>query len=289
MRVAEGTRSVIGLLTRSPSVGSVISATLLAARAWHLSPQFIHAGNASSPNASFLWDQLGAQGVAPDRLQFLGEQNVTRTLLAHIRSVKPVLIVLGARPSETAFRDLVGSTARRITLQAGASVLLVSTRGRPPTHWRSVLVDVEYTVSGGKMAAFATDLAPHLHNDPHFIFAHQEPVYAHRGEQLPPFRWSVQTRGNLSPEAFQLANFVDGVRPEGGDVEAVILRGRLGETIAAFARDVESDLLVLRAPTRALGVWSRLLSHPLMLAIAELPCSVLLYREPKMSKSGGSK
>ncbi len=273
-------RSVAGLLTRSPTANRVIAATRLAAEAWELTPRFVHVGACEDSDAQILQDQLRAQNLPPESLEILIDPNPSRALLHHVRSTRPVLVVLGAPPSESAVRDLIGSTARRLSLRAECSVLIISTQGRPPTRWQTVVIDVEYSESGGTMAAWAVQIAPHLVRDPRFIFAHQESVHLSQAEHQSPFTWSPQSLGRLPADAYQLANFVDSVHEGAINPEAVILRGRPGADIASFARDVGCDLMVLRAPVRPLGIISRLLSHPVRLALSELPCSVLLCREP---------
>jgi nucleotide-binding universal stress UspA family protein len=49
--------------------------------------------------------------------------------------------------------------------------------------------------------------------------------------------------------------------------------------IVTYAREHQADLLIQPTPYRRLNIWDRFFHHPTELAMRQLPCGLLLYRE----------
>jgi hypothetical protein len=58
------------------------------------------------------------------------------------------------------------------------------------------------------------------------------------------------------------------------------LAGYEGVEVIGYARRQHADLLALPAPLKRLTIWDRFFRHPLELALRQLPCGLLLFRDP---------
>jgi nucleotide-binding universal stress UspA family protein len=160
--------------------------------------------------------------------------------------------------------------------------MLVSTIGRDPLHWSRFIVGIEATAAAQRLANTALRLAQQAGKDSEVCFALE---YRGLGRHAaPPREFSKAAHsGELAQEQYQLSSFIDELDLRNVKSRAVALAGRPGQEIARYAEDTQADVVGVVAPNRAMGFLDRLLSHPIILMLDKLPCTVLLFRS-----SGGT-
>lgn len=270
--------SLHALVADSPFADRVIAAAHLASRSFGLEAHFLNVSTPDRPSAGKLAERIERITGAPANLRVIEAPSIAQAIRKHLFSPLPELLVLGAVAREPALRDLIGSTARRIAQRAPCSVLMVSTSGRSPEAWSRFLVSARYDARGAALAESTARLARHTHTGPSICFAREASTYAAGREVTTPFAWTQGDLRDLSPSQYELATFADAYRSTEVRADAVLLEGRPGQELARYAEDGHYDLLAVAAPTKPLGLIHRILSHPVQLILAQLPCSLLLHR-----------
>jgi nucleotide-binding universal stress UspA family protein len=189
------------------------------------------------------------------------------------------LLVIGALEREKPLKDLVGSTARRVAQRAGCSVLLVSTAGRDASTWSRFLISVPLDNPSTDVVDAVLSLA-HGSGRAAVCFAAERSGAGFRGTYESAREFDVQgsAYAGLPTDQHALATFASGFDARGLDVSAIALSGRAGHEVSRYAEEYGADVLGLSAPNRPLGFFDRFFSHPTVVVMEKLPCSVLIVR-----------
>lgn len=284
--MAESTQPVIlTCVTDSPSARRVIQCSALWAKAMELPVRFVHFGQLADAGTGRL-NELIALEAGGASLEIVHSPRPVADAIRELASkLHAEMIVIGALQREAAVRDLVGSTARRVARRAPCSVLLVSTSGRGAPQWSRFAIGVDFTPASKELATIVLRAARGAGAQSEVWFAYEYRGYKHDAARAtaphPPIDSSLHTAG----EQYQLSSFIGALDTEGVAARAVTLPGRPGQEIARYAEDIHADLLGVMAPSRPLGALDRLLSHPIILLLDQLPCSVLLYRPTRGSSA----
>jgi nucleotide-binding universal stress UspA family protein len=259
----------------------------MCARALDMPVRFVHFGTIEQGGRTRLEQLIQESGLAGS-LEVEEVAGQVADGISRLAAKAPAsLIIMGALSREKAVRDLVGSTARRVARRAPCSVLLVSTAGRDPDEWSRFVVGVDGGSDAVALAQTVVNIARHV--APHAVvcLAHEyrslEPQMKRPVETGMPFDASARAdAGHI-----HLLEVMDSMDTHGIEASMVSLPGRPGQEIARYAEDTRADFVGVVAPAKPLGVMARLLSHPIMLLLDQLPCSVLLYRRGPGTIAGG--
>lgn len=192
------------------------------------------------------------------------------------------LIIMGAMGTDAFMQYLVGSVARRVARHAACSVLLLPYPRAEGTQFRTVVASTAFDERSRAMLELAGDLA------------RQEQAVLHVVNELDMYGLESDLRAQdklgedslkllAQSEKQRLTEFVSQVNLRGVQVRLAFLEGREGRRSVAYAREVGADLLILPAPTDPLGFWDRFFRHPAEVVLQELPCALLLFRQPSAS------
>lgn len=186
------------------------------------------------------------------------------------------VIVLGALEQEDAVRDLLGSVARTTARNASCSVLLLP----DPFHAKfdTIVVATGFDDRSAAMVNFTVDLASRAGTRKlHIVHEHQAEAGLARlatpNEEVSQYR---QQRAEV--DRHMLDNFLATFDLQGIDVRSKSLEGFEGSEAVRYADQWETDLLVVKAPEKRLGIWDWFFHHPIENVLQHLPCAVLLYR-----------
>lgn len=276
---------ILSCLTDSPSARRVLRASAIVAKALNAPVRFVHFGSLGEDGHARL-NALIAEEVGADQAIEVKETQgqVAAAMIDMAREGDARMIIMGALSREKVVRDLVGSTARRVARQAHCSVMLVSTIGSDPASWSRFIVGVDSGTAGRAMADNVLAMARHAAPGAEVCFALEYRGVGRLAEAPKEFGGSVDSTELAASEQYQLSSFMIDLDVHGVRATAVALAGRPGQEIARYAEDTRTDVVGVVAPNRSLGFLDRLLSHPIIMLLDRLPCSVLLYR----SGAGGS-
>jgi len=303
---------VLSFVTDSPTTERVIDASIRAGRAMathgathgptHCQTgaddeggsevRFIHFGGEDAPGAARIRELLRHESRSGAVLDVRPvTSHVDREIRAAISAAKPDLVVIGAVQRESTLRDVFGSTARQVAQRSPCSVLLVSTKGRAPAHWSRLVAGVDFSAPSSQLASWMLNFARAGDTPSSVYLAHEIDAMGAGMTESERAASRAGDAGRLydaATERFRIAGFLGGLDARDVRVEAITLPGRRGPELARYAEDSRSDLLGIVAPNRPLGALSRLLSHPVLMVLEHLPCSVLVFRASRGSaKSGG--
>lgn len=272
---------VLGCVTNSPTAGRVVRASARCARAYGTELCFLHVGRLESAARERLEAIIEAEaGMAARLLDDAGTEAVEDVICRAAREAGASLLIMGALERESPLKDLVGSTARRVALRAGCSVLLVSTAGRDPSAWSRHLASISLADPSHEVAEAILTLARQAPTASAVCFATEREGAAFRGGYQTAHEFDVQggAYAGLPTEEHALATFVSGFDTRGLDVSAIALSGRAGHEVARYAEEYGADVLGIKAPDRPLGFLDRFFSQPTVVVMDKLPCSLLLVR-----------
>ena len=254
--------------------------------------RFIHFGAEDSPGASRIRGLLEHESRSGAVLDVRPvTSHVDREIRAAISESKPDLVVIGAVQRESTLRDVFGSTARQVAQRSPCSVLLVSTKGKAPARWSRLVAGVDFSDTSAELASWMLDFARAGETPSSVYLAHEIDAMGAGVTESERAAGKATDAGRLfdaASERFRIAGFLGGLDARDVRLEALTLPGRRGPELARYAEDSRSDLLGIVAPSRPLGALSRLLSHPVLMILEHLPCSVLVFRAPRShARSGG--
>lgn len=270
---------ILSCVTDSPTAQRVVRASSLFGRALSLPIRFVQFIAPGDNRPGRLGDLVAQEMDGANSLETVQVRRRAADAICSLAGKdRADYIIMGALARERAVRDVVGSTARRVARRAPCSVVLISTAGRDAREWSRFIVGVDYSAPSAELATVMLRLARDGARNSTVCFAREhlgfEPESALASELDPYIDESVRQAAEQHP----LASFIDALDTRGVAASAVTLPGRPGQEIARYAEDSRADLLGVLAPARPLGALDRLMSHPLILLLDRLPCSVLLYR-----------
>ncbi len=272
---------ILSCLTDSPSARRVLRATSLCVKALQHHVRMVHVGAIDDAGRRRLNDLIAEEVGPGHQLEVIEPTDrVGDAIVQLAQNLEATLVIMGALQREKAVRDLVGSTARLVARRAPCSVMLVSTIGADPPAWSRFIVGVEGGTSGRELATAMLAMARCAGSPAEICFALE---YRGVGRHAPPpteFQNPIDHGEFPTDEPAELTALMSRLDLTGVAVRAVTLAGRPGQEIARYAEDTQADILGVVVPTRSLGFMDRLLSHPVILLLDKLPCSVLLYRSP---------
>lgn len=188
------------------------------------------------------------------------------------------LVVIGALRREGPMRAVIGSIARRVGTQSPCSSLLVSTGSSISDEWRRFIVGIDASPVSEQLMGAMLALARAGQTAAEVCFAYEFHERGHMGASVGPAEGPLGASMHAAQAEYRLAQIASQFDTSKMHTWAKPLAGRPGQEIARYAEDVHADLIGVMAPSRPLSTMDRWMSHPVVLLLDRLPCSVLLFK-----------
>ena len=269
--------------TLSPRAGSVISegqkiASVLSAKVY-----FLHVGEDTlevRQKIKKIFKEINPDSDEASLMIRFGPTD--QVICSTAKEIRVALIIAGALEHEGIWVGILGSIARRIARNAPCSVLLL-TRPMMTSHsLETVCASIQYDDKSTELIKFILSfdqLIPIRHL--YIIYECEMEIRfgsIDMGDQHHAQRYAHQWK---SKEKERLDQFVKDFNFQTISVKGVCLEGRPGVQAAEYARLHDVDLLIMPAPEKPLTFLDRFFHHPTEVALQDLPCSVLIFRQPQ--------
>jgi nucleotide-binding universal stress UspA family protein len=286
--------NLLTCIALSPRAPGVVRDALRVAGLLKLRPIFLHVGEAGGDRQQKVTEIIRqawgepSQEIGADQLLFrMGQPaNVITSAAAEIGAR---VIILGALDRDPPMTRIWGSVARQVARTAPCSVMLLPDPGDRPDVLRRIVVGIKLDAESAAMVKLALRLAGgSKQSTVHFVheFSVVEARWANSGV---PGRAGASSSieeyilQRRQEDEQMLRDYLCAFDTGDTDIRTASLAGHEGMEIVAYAREHHADLLVQPTPYRRLNIWDRFFHHPAELAMRQLPCGLLLYREPALS------
>jgi nucleotide-binding universal stress UspA family protein len=269
-------------LTDSPHALAVVRGASSAAKAFGSQPIYLHVGNDAPATRRQLEGILSRSNAASGEL-LIRPGRPDDVICRAATELDIDLVFAGALERDGLVRELLGSTARRVARRASCSVFLSIDPQDGAAAWPRITAAIRLDDASANLLTRLAALA-RLSERPMLHVIHENAPRS-ATENAPTAAAALRDveYKNLrsASENFELANFLEKLDLGGIQVKIASLSGRASGDTIRYARDVGSDLLALRAPSRPFGLWDRFFGHPAETALLALPCSLLIHRTRK--------
>jgi nucleotide-binding universal stress UspA family protein len=274
----------------SPRSAAVVRDALRVAGLLGLRPIFLHVGEAggdrSEKVAAIIRQASGdpRREIGEDQLLFRAGQPAN-VITASAAEVGSQMIVMGALDRDPPITRIWGSVARQVARTAPCSVMLLPDPGDRADVLRRIVVGIKMDEESAAMVKLALRLASESkENTVHFV--HEFSVVEARwvtsgvtGRTGQSSSIDEYIRQRRREDQRMLHEYLSAFDTGDTTVRTASLAGHEGMEIVTYAREQQADLLILPTPYRRLNIWDRFFHHPTELAMRQLPCGLLLYRE----------
>lgn len=236
----------------------------------------VHASRDDGPMRERLLAIAREVGAAPDPVIHLrpgATHEVVRDVAASIRAD---LVLAGALERESLWRELFGSSARRIARKVECPILLLTApRAEGSRFQRFALMARPDDATADALAYLLPFLRPLPGAELHLL--HEKDYFDRLAGRLAP-GGGRSAAPAMSNALLELEAFVEGF--DFGDLALKVVELPEGEAIAsvAYVKRHGLDLLVCPAPPRPMTLWDRFANHPLELVLGALPPALLIHR-----------
>ena len=237
---------------------------------------FVHVGEEGEETRTHLSNVLREAGVHSDCELVLRSGSPEDVLLDIAEERDAILLVTGALEEEGMFRRIFGSVARKIARRAECQVLLIPVTVTRVPRLENVVLGVRFGEDITPMLKYTLKLLraagqSRLHIVQETDFADRLAARYVADRNRDEFESDQQSALVDYLSVYDLTDF---------DVVVEVLdESAEGIAIVEYARKIGADLVVTQAPSRALTLWDRVLTHPAESAMTSLPCGMLLFRE----------
>ncbi len=243
-------------------------------------PIIVHVGDESPSARSRLEEEI-------DRTEFkhhppiclVRSGNPTDVLVEAAKEYQADLIVAGALGKEGVFKYYLGSVARSLARHAPCSVLLFTEPHVKPEPLDRIHCAVEYDEEARLAIKVAADIA-FLGNAKDLYFTHSFKVPDGQDKKHMPDDTEVIKEIYRNADE-QLTKYLQDFEFWGKSYQCRSLYEKNRAVTLSFAREIQASLFVVPGPSNRMGLWDRLFPHDLELALQDLPCSILITKNPK--------
>lgn len=290
--VSSGMRRVLACVALSPRLRDVMAQAQRLAEVLEGEVRFLHVGEASDRALAQLRsasaeagipDSSGDDGATDGDAVLVRSGEPSRVICRTATEIGADLIFLGALEEEGLIQGVIGSVARRVARRAPCSVLLFTGEAPQDGRYKRIVAAVRYDGSSEEMLRLAAWLARRSESEALHVVHEYDPFSAGMRtiSEVEDFDTEREARARAAEERSRLADFLEGFELSGLNVSTACLRGREGVEIVRYAERHRADLLLAPRPARRLTIWDRFFGHRTELVLHRLPCSLLLYREPR--------
>ncbi|MFA6235426.1 MAG: universal stress protein [Bacteroidota bacterium] len=274
--------TIVAGVAFSPHAQLIASTAFVLARRLSARVVFIHVGSEDVETRQRLNTVLREAEITGDCELVLRPGNPAEILLDVADELHADLLITGALESEGMLQTLFGSVARKVARRAHCPVLLLPLNVHTVPRLDNVVMGVRSGESVDSMLNFTLKLIRSAGQSKLHIV--QESDYALRLAAR-----YVDEREREEFESRQRSSLADALSVydfSGIHLEVAVLDDTAeGIGLAEYARNNGADLVVTQAPSRALTLRDRIITHPAESVLVNLPCGILLYRSE--SKSAG--
>lgn len=224
--------------------------------------------------------EMGVEQLVSDVTCLRGD--VAKLLTTYTRKMSIGLLILGALEKEDLLKYYVGSIARTIMRDAPCSLLILTPEMLENPRYDIMAVNVDYSPEGTNVIRYAYDLSKILGTNEIILI---------REISAPGLSISIHETGSVAEtesvrqqwqkdEKLKLDLLIRELNLSGTAIKKVCLFGKQGFEAYEHVKNSSVNLYVIAAPEKKLRLIDRIFQHDQEYLFKELPCSLLLLKEP---------
>lgn len=223
--------------------------------------------------------EMGIEDIVSDVTCLNGD--VAKLLITYTRQMSIGLLILGALEKEDLVKYYVGSIARTIMRDAPCSLLILTPEMLENPKYDIMAVNVDYSPEGTNVIRYAYNLSKILDT---------KEIILIREISAPGLSISIHETGSVAEtesvrqqwqkdEKLKLDLLIRELNLS-GTVKKICLFGKQGFEAYEHVKNSSVNLYVIAAPEKKLRLIDRIFQHDQEYLFKELPCSLLLLKEP---------
>jgi nucleotide-binding universal stress UspA family protein len=241
----------------------------------------IHIGSDSKENKNKLYELITSTGLEINEVEIIWEKGEpTKAIMRKCKERKFDLLIAGALEAENALEYYTGSVARKLMRSVPCSVLFINTSGTFPKVFKKVCISVEFTHEGEQTLKKAFEWGS-LEN--------AKEITLLREFRVPGLSMLVNDNGSIQEteglrnkwekdELDKMDFFVRELNLPKLKFKKVFLYGKQGWESKNYTKENKTDLLIVPAPKKKLGLFDRIFPSGIEFLAKHLPCSLLIVK-----------
>ncbi|UII28801.1 universal stress protein [Fulvivirga maritima] len=238
----------------------------------------IHVGSHTQEDDMKMESSLKEAGLQENIKVIWESGDPAKRILSVCKKEKVDLLVAGALKKEDFINYYLGSIARKILRKADCSVLMLtepSLKSNPSQRMVIHAEDSPYATQAIKVGTYIGKIqsTAQLHIVREIkLYGLAMSVSSERTEDE-----LSEIRKNLVNEEIKIVeDILKEVDTKGLKINIKVISGKSGFELANFCNRTKSDLLIVGAPNRKMGIFDRVFPHDLEYIFADLPCDILI-------------
>jgi nucleotide-binding universal stress UspA family protein len=241
---------------------------------------FIHVGKQSAEDEKTLKDLFDKYNLSNSQLIWR-EGEPVETILQICEDEQFDLLVAGALEKESLIKYFMGSVARKLSRRVKCSMLMLTEPMIESNPLKRIVVEGSDNPKTVNTIAKAIEIAKAF--DVKYVDVIQETDLSKaaliRSDEFKENEMAHHKEQLISEENKKLEYILSCNDCGGLKVNVERIEGKPGYVITKYARENESDLLVLNSPDRKLNLIDRVFPTDIEFDLAVLPCNLLLVNE----------
>lgn len=244
----------------------------------------IHVGKETQSKLQKLQKMVSQTVIDENRVKIeFREGNPVKSILASCSENDVDLLIAGAEKKENLLRFYTGSVARSLCRKATCTILLLTDRSVIRNQCGEIVVSGENHSKTESTVKTANYFGKVLGAERITIVDEIDPqaMGESADDDAQAKALSEQRRSLKVEEDKRIQQLEEKLKEEGSlPVKHKCIFGKPGYTIGHFAAANNADLLVVHSPDTELGLMDRLFTHDLEYILSDLPCCLMIVREP---------